>query len=224
MAKERKPIATRTRNRTKSQDGNRVKMAKVKQDHKHQDGKENKDLQYKLPYLPKSNLDMYLKELDQLPLSFVRGTTAEKRRDILRNGQDQCYDMSHFTVDNDDSDNIKGQLSSLLNDNKAPDVKNYTEYSTCLHRAFIKKRYLSDQECMHLAKYVNCDFYTQSLQELAMLIKDEFYMYRIDFTQRHLNHIRTMNITEEDFLKNEKGLEKVLEQQVKQTFCICHKN
>ncbi|CEP13366.1 hypothetical protein [Parasitella parasitica] len=247
MAKERKPIATRTRNRTKSQNGNSkssvtsfsppvkaaniktpptvkpftkgVNRAKPKQSHKHQeDGSENKGmnslykiLEYNGTY--NSNLDMYLQELDRLPLSFVRGATVEKRRDILRNDNDECDYYSRFTLDDDEHDNTKEQLSFLLNNSMAPDAESNTNYFTCLHRAFIKKRYLSDQECMHLAKYVNCDFYTRSLQELAMLIKDEFYMYRIDFTQRHLNHIRTMNITEEAFLQNEKGLEKVLEQQ-----------
>lgn len=157
-----------------------------------------------------------MQELHQLPSSFIRGTTAEKRRDILRNDQDDYYNMSHLSPDSITTKYTK-KKPFFISDDMALDGK-HTEYSICLHRAFIKKRYLSDQECIYLAKYVNCDFYTQSLQELAMLIKDELYMYRIDFTERHLHHIRTMNITEEVFLENEKGLEKTLEEQVKIKF------
>ncbi|GAN03489.1 hypothetical protein MAM1_0041d02943 [Mucor ambiguus] len=253
MAKERKPIATRTRNRTKSQDDSNSapirstpvspaesspnvenpsnvkhkkvdKKSKKKKSRKHKGKGKSKDknykkdpefreLQYELPYLPKSNLDIYLQELQQLPSSFLRGTTSEKRRDILRNDQDAYYDKTRFNSVDDSQDGLR----FLTKDDMTHDNKN-KEYSVCLHRAFIKKRYLSDQECMHLAQYVDCGFYTQSLQELAMLIKDELYMYRIDFTQRHLHHIRTMNITEEAFLGNEKGLEKVLEQQLNEDY------
>ncbi|CAO0794502.1 unnamed protein product [Mucor circinelloides] len=253
MAKERKPIATRTRNRTKSQDdsnstplpttpispaetpSNVENLPDVKESHKKVDKKSKKkksrkhkgkgkdkhykkdsefrELRYELPYLPKSNLDIYLQELQQLPTSFLRGTTSEKRRNILRNDQDEYYDKSRFNPVDDPDDGLR----FLTNDDMTHGAKS-KDYSVCLHRAFIKKRYLSDQECMHLARYVNCDFYTQSLQELAMLIKDELYMYRIDFTQRHLHHIRTMNITEEAFLGKEKDLEKVLEQQLNEDY------
>ncbi|KAG2196887.1 hypothetical protein INT46_006066 [Mucor plumbeus] len=247
MAKERKPIATRTRNRTKSQEDNnnsllssissptiaithketkskqsrtKIDKAKRKINQKHKDNDHDKedespsafrDFSFQLPYLPKSNFNIHLQELHQLPSSFIRGTTAEKRRDILRNDQNDYYSMTHF---NPDSINTKYTKKKpfFMSDDMGLNGK-HAEYSICLHRAFIKKRYLSDQECMHLAKYVNCDFYTQSLQELAMLIKDELYMYRIDFTEKHLHHIRTMNITKEAFLKKEKDLEKTLEKQ-----------
>ncbi|KAK4510420.1 uncharacterized protein ATC70_004850 [Mucor velutinosus] len=253
MAKERKPIATRTRNRTKSQDDSSSaplrsapissaesspnvenppnvkhkkvdKKSKKKKSRKHKGKGKSKDknykkdpefreLQYELPYLPKSNLDIYLQELQQLPSSFLRGTTSEKRRDILRNDQDAYYDKTRFRPVDDSEDGLRFLTKDdMSHHNKSRD------YSVCLHRAFIKKRYLSDQECMHLAQYVDCGFYTQSLQELATLIKDELYMYRIDFTQRHLHHIRTMNITEEAFLSNEKGLQEVLEQQLNEDY------